>query len=82
MIAFFESYLAAYDNGFRGCSDIVGVAYTWVEWLEYNIQRALGVCIDDDERDLGISEVRNTIERIKYIHEIEPQIKEAIKSYL
>ena len=51
-----------------GYSDVVGVAYTWVEWLEYNIQRALGNCMDDAERQLGISEVRNTIDRIKYIH--------------
>lgn len=42
MIAFFDGYLEAYDNCFRGNSDIIGVAYTWVEWLEYNIKRVLG----------------------------------------
>nr|WP_300838950.1 aminoglycoside phosphotransferase family protein [uncultured Acetatifactor sp.] len=78
MIAFFDGYLEAYDNCFRGYSDVVGVAYTWVEWLEYNIQRALGNCMDDAERQLGISEVRNTIDRIKYIHKTVPQIKEAL----
>ena len=78
MIAFFDGYLEAYDNCFRGYSDVVGVAYTWVEWLEYNIQRALENCVDEAERQLGISEVRNTMDRIKYIHKTIPQIKEAL----
>lgn len=58
------------------------VAYTWVEWLEYNIQRALGACADEAERSLGITEVRNTINRIKYIQNIEKEIKEALNSRL
>ena len=82
MIAFFDGYLEAYDNCFRGYSDVVGVAYTWVEWLEYNIQRALGKCMDEAERELGISEVRNTMDRIKYIHKIVPQIREALNARL
>ncbi len=49
MIAFFDGYLEAYDNCFRGYSDVAGVAYTWVEWLEYNIRRALGKCVDETE---------------------------------
>ena len=82
MIAFFDGYLEAYDNCFRGYSDVVGVAYTWVEWLEYNIQRALGKCMDSAERELGISEVRNTMDRMKYIHKTTPQIKEALDTRL
>ena len=31
---------------------------------------------------LGISEVRNTVERIKYIRNIEKEIKEALNSRL
>lgn len=82
MIAFFDGYLVAYDNCFRGYSDIVGVAYTWLEWLEYNIQRALGKCMDRAERESGISEVRNTMDRMKYIHKMEPQIREALDTCL
>ena len=78
MMAFFDGYLKAYDNCFRGYSDVVGVAYTWVEWLEYNIQRALGNCMDKAERQMGISEVRNTIDRMNYIQKTVPQIKEAL----
>ena len=82
MAAFFDSYLAAYDNCFRAYSDAFGLAYTWIEWLEYHIQRALGECADESERILGISEVKNTINRIKYIRDIEKEIKEAMDSRL
>ena len=74
--AFFDGYLKAYDNGFRAYSDVFGLAYTWVEWLEYNIQRALGACADEEERMMGLSEVRNTVDRINYIRSMEEEIKE------
>lgn len=82
MTAFFDGYLAAYDNGFRAYSGVFGLAYTWVEWLEYNIQRALGTCSDEAERALGISEAKNTINRIKYIRNMEKEMKEALDSRL
>ena len=53
-----------------------------MEWLEYNIQRALGACADQAERNLGIAEVRNTVNRIKYIRNMEKEIKEALDSRL
>ena len=82
MVAFFDGYLAAYDNCFRAYSGVFGLAYIWVEWLEYNIQRALGACTDEAERRMGISEVRNTINRIKYIKDVEKEIKDAFDSRL
>lgn len=82
MTAFFDGYLEAYDNCFRSYGDVLGLAYTWIEWLEYNIQRALGACTDEAERLMGISEVRNTVGRIKYIRNIEKEIKEALNSRL
>lgn len=73
--AFFEGYLEACDNGFRKYKEIFGLAYTWVEWLEYNIRRALGNSVDEAERHMGIAEVQNTISRIRYIHDKEQVIK-------
>lgn len=75
LTAFFHGYLEAYDNGFRSYGDVVGVAYTWIEWLEYNIQRALGNCVDEEERQTGIAQVRYTIDRIQYIRRMEGQIR-------
>ncbi len=82
IVAFFEGYLASYDNCFRGYSDVFGLAYTWVEWLESNIQRALGECVDEAERTLGIAEVKNTIGRIKYIHNAEKEIRAVLEERL
>ena len=76
--AFFEGYLNAWDNGFRDYAGILGLAYTWIEWLEYNITRALGQCQDEEERKTGIVEVRNTINRIRYIRDMEDQIIELL----
>lgn len=76
IVAFFRGYLKAYDNGFRAYGDVFALAYTWVEWLEYNIQRALGSCVDEEEWRMGVSEVRNTINRINYIRSMEEEIKE------
>ncbi|MBO4639946.1 MAG: aminoglycoside phosphotransferase family protein [Treponema sp.] len=73
--AFFQGYFEAYDNGFRDYKSVFGLTYTWIEWLEYNIQRALGSCQDKSEQELGLTEVKNTINRIKYIHQMEDKIK-------
>ncbi len=78
MEAFFDGYLEAYDNGFRDYAGVLGLAYTWIEWLEYNITRALGKCRDESEREMGISEVRNTISRIRYIRETEDRIRQQL----
>ena len=76
--AFFEGYLEAYDNGFRDYERVFGVAYTWIEWLEYNITRALGNCQDERERETGILEVKNTIDRIAYLRRMEDRIRQEL----
>ena len=76
--SFFDGYHKAYDNGFHDYQKILGLAYTWIEWLEYNIQRALGTCSDDEEKKMGIEQVHQTINRIKYLREKEDIIKKEI----
>ena len=77
--AFFDGYLGAYDNGFRAYDAVFGLAYTWLEWLAYNVRRALGAYADDAERETGISEVNNTVARIRYLRENEEQIKQWLR---
>ena len=73
--AFFKGYLKAYDNGFRSYDELFGIAYTWIEWLEYNINRALGtVSTKEEEIKLGEAETLNTINRIKYLSSLEEEI--------
>ena len=78
MEAFFEGYLEVYDNGFRDYGSVLGLAYTWIEWLEYNITRALGKCQDENERQMGITEAWNTVNRIRYIRESEDRIRQQL----
>lgn len=61
--------------------DIIDIAYTWLEWLKYNIQKVLGSCINESKRKLGVCEVKNTIERIVYIKTLEPQIKNIFNNF-
>ena len=77
--AFFQGYIAAYDNGFKDYKSVFGLVYTWIEWLEFNIQRALSTSMDKSEQELGLTEVRNTINRIKYIHKMEDKIKSNLR---
>lgn len=73
--AFFGGYLGAYDNGFKSYDKLYGIAYTWVEWLEYNIRRALGLeGSAPEEIRLGEEEVANTVGRIKYLRDIESEV--------
>lgn len=76
--AFFDGYLKAFDNGFREYEKVFGLAYTWLEWLEYNLKRALGDCIDEKEKELGAVETINTIRRIRCLYEHEAEIKNVL----
>lgn len=79
--SFFNGYLHAYDNGFRSYEDLFGIAYSWVGWLEYNLRRALGMeSSSEEEIRLGEEEVRNTIGRIKYLHDIEGEVKKVLEN--
>ncbi|MBP5607677.1 MAG: phosphotransferase [Lachnospiraceae bacterium] len=74
MKAFFEGYTEAYDIGFKEYDKVFGLAYTWIEWLEYNITRALDEDADKAEREMGLSQAEQTIARIRYINDMEERI--------
>lgn len=54
------------------------LAYTWLEWLEYNLRRALGECADENEKMIGVAEAKNTLDRICCLHENESDIKRVL----
>ena len=39
--------------------------------VEYNVKRALGIDCGEDEIEMGISEVRETMEHIVYYHGVK-----------
>ena len=78
--SFFDGYLKEYDNGFRRYSDVFGISYSWLEWLEYNIDRALGACADENENELANAEVRCTLDRIRYLYDNETKIRSVLEA--
>lgn len=49
--------------------------YSRLEWLEYNIKRALMIeCDTEDEQQLGISEVKETVKHIIYYDKVKDEI--------
>lgn len=45
-----------------------------LEWLEYNVKRALGIDCSADEKKTGISEVKDTMAHIVYYHNAKDDI--------
>ncbi len=81
LAAFYKGYLKAYDNGFQSYDELFGIAYTWVEWLEYNMRRTLGLeSKEEAEIKLGVEETIKTINRIRYLNSIEDDICSVLKN--
>ena len=77
--AFLRGYFSSYDNGFRAYEELFGIAYSWLDWLEYNIRRALGMEGSlPEEMQLGEEEVKNTLGRIRYLSEKEREVCEVL----
>ena len=47
-----------------------------LEWLEYNIKRVLGIDCGNDEKEIGIEQVKETIQHIIYYAKMKNQILE------
>lgn len=53
-------------------------SYGRLEWLEYNVKRALGIDCGEDEIEMGISEVCETMEHIVYYYGVRDEILESV----
>jgi len=70
------AFIAAYRKEYCGfqvnLSALYGIGFGWLDWLEYNVKRALRMeCANDEEQTLGISQVHDTIKRIAYYASIK-----------
>ena len=48
-------------------------------WLAYNVQRALGIECSEEEMELGAAEVRATMPKVVYYHEMREEIGACLK---
>jgi Ser/Thr protein kinase RdoA (MazF antagonist) len=73
--AFIISYHKAYGYVQVDWKALYGSGFGWLEWLEYNLKRALMIeCTDEEERKMGVGEVHETIRRIVYYHSIKEEL--------
>lgn len=65
--AFVSAYAARYGEIGMEWADLYAAGFAWLEWLEYNVRRAIGEASqDEEERRLGAKEALETIQRIGY----------------
>lgn len=50
-----------------------------LEWLEYNVKRSLGIECSEDEIEMGISEVKDTMAHVIYYHEAKTDILNCLR---
>ena len=51
-----------------------------IEWLEFNIKRSLMIECDKEEQQIGINEVKETIEHVVYYDKVKDEILKNIDS--
>lgn len=51
-----------------------------LEWLEYNVKRALGIECSEEEVKLGVGQVKETVAHVIYYHEAKESILESLKN--
>ena len=72
---FVDAYRGEYGEVPVDWKVLSGVGYSWLDWLAYNVRRALGIeCGDEEERQLGIRETHETIRRIRYYHSVREEL--------
>lgn len=76
----FQAFLQGYKNGGGNLPADWETLYDCnngrLEWLEYNIKRVLGIDCGDDEKEIGIEQVEETVQHIIYYSEMKKQILE------
>ena len=80
----FQSFIKAYEKaGGTLPTDWETVYYCnngRLEWLEYNIKRALGIECSEEEIELGVGQVKETIAHVIYYHEAKERILVSLKN--
>jgi Putative homoserine kinase type II (protein kinase fold) len=80
--AFIQSYFLEYGSYQLDWSTLYSSNNGGLLWLEYNVKRALMIeCENEEERLLGIEQVKETLERIIYYESIRETLIEKLTSF-
>ncbi len=75
LTAFINSYFATYGETEIDWEVLYSTNFGRLEWLEYNVKRALLIeCENEEEQQLGIEQVKETIDHIIYYAEIRSDL--------
>lgn len=72
--ALIRSYALSFGELPNDWKTVYYSSYGRLEWLEYNVKRALGIDCSADEKKMGISEVKDTMAHIIYYHNVKDDI--------
>ena len=82
--AFFESYFE--NSNLDKNVDWESIYYAnngRLEWLEFNIKRSLMIdCDTKEEQEIGISEVKETIEHVVYYDKVKDEVLKNINNLI
>ncbi len=79
--AFLTAYSREYGTVPVDWEELYGIGFGWLDWLEYNVKRALGVeCGNEEEKQLGIRQVLETMERIVYYDSVKEELLEHLRA--
>ncbi len=60
---------------------LLGLGYSWTDWADYNLRRALGLCTSDPaERQMGIEQFLLAVRCIQTLHQAEPTLTKVLSS--
>ncbi len=74
----FKSFLQGYKNISQYLPSNWEVLYDSnierLEWLEYNLKRSLGIECSEDEKEIGVAQVKETIKLICYYDKVKEEV--------
>lgn len=73
--SFISSYQKASGLHEANWEKLYGLGFMWLDWLHYNVRRALGIeCQNEEEREMGSSEVHHSLARIVYHYQMKEEL--------
>jgi len=82
----FRSFILAYaEAGGELPTDWKAVYYSnngRLEWLEYNVKRALGIECSEEEIEMGVEQVKETVAHVIYYHEAKKDILDCLENLI
>lgn len=78
---FIQSYVEAGGQLYGNWETVYYSNYGRLEWLEYNLKRSLGIECSMEEIEIGISEVKETMEHVIFYNDAKKNILNCLKQF-